>query len=228
MRPVDKGAAPVMPFAAFAEAAPELVARLGRYCSYCERYIETHLAVEHVQPKSLAPAQILAWSNFLLACVNCNSIKGDTAVTVADYYWPDVDNTLRAFSYSFGGLVDASAALSAPQQDIARHTISLVGLNRYPGSAAGEPTTADLRWLRRQEVWTLAHDCVARLANNNTIEVRELIVEVAVARGMFSIWWTAFVGDRDMRLRLRQAFHGTCGNSFDVNEAPQARAGGQL
>lgn len=228
MRPVDKGTTPAQPFSAYGDAAPDLVARLGRYCSYCERQIETHLAVEHVQPKSLVSGQALAWSNFLLACVNCNSSKGDTAITLASYYWPDVDNTLRAFGYSTGGLVEPNAMLSSAQQGIAQASIALVGLDRYPGSAAGEPTTADLRWFRRQEVWTLAQDCVARLARNDTTEVRELIIEVAIGRGMFSIWWTAFVGDADMRRRLRHAFLGTCPGSFDANENLQARPGGQL
>jgi uncharacterized protein (TIGR02646 family) len=206
------------------------VARLGRYCSYCERQIETHLAVEHVQPKSdpAAAALALVWSNFLLACVNCNSSKGSAPITLTNYYWPDVDNTLLAFQYSPGGLIDPNAALTAAQRGIAQASIALVGLDRYPGSASGEPTTSDWRWLRRQETWALAHECLVRLATNNTPEVRELIVEVAVARGMFSIWWTVFAGDADMRGRLRQAFTGTCANSFDAAGNLQARPGGQL
>ena len=58
--------------------------------------------------------------------------------------------------------------------------------------------------------------------------MRERIVESAAARGMFSIWWTVFAADVDMRQRLREAFTGTDGTSFDINESPVPRAGGQL
>ena len=68
----------------------------------------------------------------------------------------------------------------------------------------------------------------ARLATNNTIQVRELIVENAIGRGMFSIWWTVFAGDADMRRRLREAFVGTHHPSFDGTENLVPRLGGQL
>jgi len=57
---------------------------------------------------------------------------------------------------------------------------------------------------------------------------RELIVENALGRGLFSVWWTVFLGDADMRRRLRQAFLGTDPGSFDANEDLQPRAGGQV
>lgn len=228
MRPVDKGAAPAAAYNNYRDAAAELVARLGRYCSYCERQIETHLAVEHVQPKSLVPALRTTWTNFLLGCVNCNSCKGSTAVTLANYFWPDTENTIRAFEYTTAGLVNASSALGVPEKQKAEATIQLVGLDRYPGSSAGSPTPEDLRWQRRREVWMLAQKCVLQLANNNSVEVRELIVENALGRGMFSIWWAAFEGDTDMRRRLRVAFVGTDPSSFDAFESPVARTGGQL
>lgn len=228
MRPVDKGAAPTVTYTDYREAAPELILRLGRFCSYCERQIETHLAVEHCRPKSLVPSLRTVWSNFLLGCVNCNSCKGDTAVNLSEYFWPDSDNTIRAFEYSKAGLVNAHSALTTPEKSKAEATIQLVGLDRYPGSPAGKPTSADKRWERRQKVWALARRCVSKLASNNSLEVRELIIEVALGRGMFSIWWTAFSGDADMRRRLREAFVGTDPTSFDAGENPVARPGGQL
>ncbi len=66
------------------------------------------------------------------------------------------------------------------------------------------------------------------LAGQDTADVRELIVSVATGRGEFSIWWTVFAHDVDMRKRLREAFVGTHGASFDLNESPVPRAGGQL
>lgn len=228
MRPVSKGEAPVAAYAEYRDAAPDLIARIGRYCSYCERQIETHLAVEHIQAKSLVAALRTSWTNFLLGCVNCNSCKGDAPVQLTEYFWPDCDNTIRAFEYTTAGVVVGHSALGQTDADKAQATISLVGLDRYPGSPAGNPTQADLRWQRRREVWTLANQCVARLAANNSIEVRELIVETALGRGMFSIWWTAFAGDVDMRRRLREAFVGTDPTSFDAEENAVARPGGQL
>src|SRR5688572_22629383 len=93
-RPVDKGAAPRV-YAAYQEAGSDLQARLGDYCSYCERRIETHLAVEHVQPKVRRASLRTSWRNFLLGCVHCNSCKGKKRIALHSYYWPDRDNTLR-------------------------------------------------------------------------------------------------------------------------------------
>lgn len=227
MRPIDKGTAPST-FARYQEAQPDLVARLGDYCSYCERQIETNLAVEHVQPKSRAAPLATSWSNFLLGCVNCNSCKGRRAVRLGDYFWPDTDNTLRAFTYSRGGLIEPSSGLGPALSARARATIALTGLDRVPGTPGRAPSTSDWRWLRRQQVWQLAEADRDRLRSNDTVEVRELIVENALARGMFSIWWSVFAGDVDMRRRLRSAFVGTHTGCFDANEDLVARPGGQL
>lgn len=58
--------------------------------------------------------------------------------------------------------------------------------------------------------------------------MREQIIETAISRGLFSIWWTVFNGDIDMRRRLREAFTGTHAGSFDVEENPIRRDGGQM
>ena len=227
MRPVDKGAAPAV-YARYQDASLDLMDRLGDYCSYCERQIETHLAVEHVQPKVRRTTLRNSWANFLLGCVHCNSSKGKKRVALRDYFWPDRDNTLRAFEYGDDGLVRPHANLAAVDQARARDTIALTGLDKFPGNPGREPTGSDRRWRRRQEIWQLANRDRARLASQDTAVVRELIVENAVARGMFSIWWTVFAGDIDMRRRLREAFIGTHGASFDINEDLVPRAGGQL
>jgi uncharacterized protein (TIGR02646 family) len=227
MRPVDKGVAPAV-YNRYQDAGQDLQGRLGDYCSYCERQIETNLAVEHVRPKSLNQALETVWTNFLLGCVNCNSSKGDAAIDLANFFWPDADNTLRAFDYLKGGLVQPNSALDQHLIAIATATINLVGLDKYPGNAGREPTTSDKRWLRRQQAWEKAELCREMLAEKNEPIVRDLIVEVAVARGEFSIWWTVFAGDADMRRRLRVAFVGTHAASFDMNEDLVPRAGGQL
>ncbi len=65
MRPVDRGPDPG-PFTRFQDAAPHLVTRIGDYCSYCERQIETCLAVEHIRPKKPVPTLELTWTNFFV------------------------------------------------------------------------------------------------------------------------------------------------------------------
>lgn len=85
MRPLDKGAVPragdgAIRFGHYSDAHPHLVERLGDYCSYCERRLPASLAVEHVQPKSHVPELETSWDNFLLACTNCNSVKGSKPV----------------------------------------------------------------------------------------------------------------------------------------------------
>jgi uncharacterized protein (TIGR02646 family) len=227
MRPVDKGAAPAA-YTRYQDAGLDLQARIGDYCSYCERQIETHLAVEHVQPKSLVPGLATSWSNFLLACVNCNSSKGNAAVNLLDYFWPDADNTLNAIDYVCGGLVEPKPTLAPALRTKANNTIRLVGLDRDPGNPGREPNASDRRWLRRQQAWQMAEWCRDLLAKQDTVQTRDLIVEVVIGRGEFSIWWTVFAGDTDMRRRLREAFVGTHAASFDSNENPAPRAGGQL
>ncbi len=227
MRPVDKGASPVTAYKAYGDAISDLERRLGHYCSYCERRLETHLAVEHVQPKSLVPSLTLTWVNFLLACDNCNSCKSDSPINLPDYLWPDIDNTLRAFRYRKGGIIRVDTSISAQLQRKAKATLMLLGLDRVPGGRV-PPTKNDMRWDRRRLTWDKAIRAKDRLGTADSIAFREQIVDTAQESGMFSIWWEVFTGDVDMRKRFRQAFVGTCSNSFDANENLQARNGGQL
>jgi len=229
MRPVHRGTAPKA-YARYQDAALDLHGRLGGYCSYCERQIETHLAVEHIQPKSRVGSLRNVWNNFLLACVNCNSCKGRTRVKLAKYFWPDTDNTLRAFEYVNAGLVRPRPTLTQSLRVKAQATLKLAGLDRVPGhrQPAKRPSKTDRRWLRRVEAWQLAQTAKKCLDSHDSHEVRELIVQTALGRGMFSIWWTVFAGEVDMRRRLRLAFLGTDIGSFDANEDLQPRPGGQL
>lgn len=229
MRPVERGMAPAV-YTNYQDAGPDLQGRLGDYCSYCERQIETHLAVEHVQPKDPVPALRNEWTNFLLSCVNCNSSKGANPVVIADYLWPDLDNTMLAFEYGTGGIVSASSHLPTALHAKAWQSILLTGLDKDPGNPdlARLPTSKDRRWLRRLEAGQLAERSRQRLSQNDAPELREQIIETALARGMFSIWYHAFVGDLDMRRRLREAFMGTAVVCFDPNEDPLPRPGGQV
>lgn len=106
MRPVDKGDVPTdekdepKKFSKYGEARPDLIRRLGSFCSYCEMELKDGTEVEHVQPKSRKRDLEKEWSNFLLACKRCNTRKGSKPVNLADHVWPDQDNTLLAFVYT--------------------------------------------------------------------------------------------------------------------------------
>ena len=90
----------------YQQARGSLIADIGQYCSYCELPLTSSLAVEHTLPKYWFPTSQLTWSNFLLACPVCNSVKGsnpnqkicdppytdsaDAEVQIADIYaWPN-------------------------------------------------------------------------------------------------------------------------------------------
>lgn len=227
MRPIDKGQAPDV-YTNYKDAAPDLKRKLGEYCNYCGRRFETHLAVEHVQPQSDCPELVNEWSNFLLSCFNCNSCKLDTPVNLSDYLWPHIDNTLRALEYTQEGFVLPNTSLSAQIQEKAQKTIELLGLDKHPDNLTRKPTLADFRWLKRKQIWKLAEECQVTLNTNNSPETRDLIAEVALARGIFSIWWTVFKHDLEMKRRLRELFIGTDQNSFHTNEELKPRAGGQV
>jgi hypothetical protein len=172
-----------------------------------------------------------AWTNFLLGCGNCNSCKGKRNIKLEDYLWPDRDNTLRAFFYDQSGRVNTRPKLRRANRTKAESTIALVGLDRIPGNSnkRKRPTKADLRWRRRQEAYDLARRLYADLQQQDTPIVRNLIVETAFGRGMFSIWMQIFESDPDMRNRLIERFVGTAINCFDPHsKAAIKRPGGNI
>ena len=95
------------------------------------------LAVEHVVPKSLQPDLETSWDNFLLGCTNCNSVKLAQPTNKTDFLWPDIDNTLAAFTYTEGGFVEVTSGISATLKRKAQKLAKLVGLDRH--AATGHP-----------------------------------------------------------------------------------------
>lgn len=225
MRPITRGLRPNMTFSHYREAFPALKANLGPYCNYCERRLPTNLAIEHVKPKSLNKSLALDWDNFLLACCNCNSSKGDIDVALADYIWPDSSNTIRAIDYS-SGLVRNRLNPTDPAYSLVDALINLVGLDKDPGHPKKErrPDVSDQRWKDRLDTLDRARRCSARLVACDTVELREIIVESALGWGSFAIWFEVFKNDLDMCSRLIRAFPGTAKNCFD-NHSPVRRPG---
>lgn len=224
MRPVERGDDPCDGELTTWQGAGALAlgSRIGQYCSYCERYLPYSAAVEHVRPKKLNPALASAWDNWLLACPNCNSIKGHADINVDDYLWPDRDNTARAFRYSEGGAVDVHDGLVADVAELAVRLYELVGLDRRPGHV--QYSELDRRWLDRRDAFDLAVMFLDGLgASTNG---RGCAVLAATKLGFFSTWMAVFAGDKDMRLQLIKAF--TAAEScYDIDGNVVPRPGGR-
>lgn len=232
MRPVKRDDVPTdakgnsVLFAHYREARDPLIDRIGDFCSYCEVALHDQVDVEHVLPKKHNTGLITKWSNFLLACSVCNSIKGSTDCQLADYFWPDVDNTARAFVYEPDKAPKVDGALSQQEQRLAQATIDLTGIDRLPGHP--KYSRRDRRWLKRKEAWGIASESLKNLQGHNCPEMRRQIELTAKSRGYWSIWMQVFRADPDMRQRLIDGFPGTARDCFDANTQPVARPGGQI
>lgn len=223
MRPVGKGASPVSgDFKKYEDAKPDLVSRLGLYCSYCERKITTLLAVEHIEPKELKPELEKRWSNFLLACTNCNSCKGRKPVDLSEVLLPDRDNTFAAFVYLDDGSISVADHLNAYQRDLAKETLSLVGLDKRVQEYrdANDQLVALDRPSQRMEVLLEAKEALNSYQLTPIEPLLQMIVRLALANGYFSIWMRVFDEIPEVRVRLIQAFSGTeASGCFDMNTA---------
>lgn len=216
MRPISRGASPIVgEYQDYTEAKPDLVRRIGLYCSFCERRIATNLAVEHVQPKGLpAYANLIGrWDNFLLACVNCNSSKGQRDVKLENLLLPDRDNTFAALQYLSDGSIEASpVAVAAGLMQMVADTLALTGLDKIAMNspdANGRHVALD-RVRQRMEAWLTAEHSKADLAAApQNLNLQHAIVRLATASGFFSIWMTVFQGDANMLVRFIDAFDGT-------------------
>ncbi len=216
MRPVKRGPSPrTGDFESYRDARPFLVARLGLYCSYCERRVVTQLAVEHLQPKDGPhgrPDLEGRWENYLLACVNCNSTKGDKRVVFKELLFPDRDNTFVALTYQADGKVEPAQGLADPLREMTPATLALTGLDKRISEARDENgrLIAIDRVAQRMEAWLLAESVREDVTSNpGNGAVRRLAVSNARENGFFSIWMTVFTDDPDMRNRLIDAFDGT-------------------
>jgi uncharacterized protein (TIGR02646 family) len=223
VRPVHRGPLPLPAgFGDYKDAFPYLTALLGFYCSYCERRLQASLAVEHVQPKKWNPLLELEWTNFLLACVNCNSTKGDQDVALDTILLPDRDNTFAAYEYRDDGHVAPAAHLHPATALLAAKTLELTGQN----TRTGLPDDPNLKFIaidrlnQRRQAWAQAVDSLNDLRVCPTDEMRRCIVAAAVATGFFSVWMKVYEADVEMRRRFLAAFSGTAGDCFDADTLP--------
>ncbi|UQB42265.1 HNH endonuclease [Thiomicrospira microaerophila] len=235
LRPVRRNTSPQPhDFKDYKDALPHLIRRIsagktkdgrpsGHYCSYCERKITTGLAVEHIEPKSGLhgkPDLEGTWTNFLLACVNCNSTKGAKPFNFADIFFPDRDNTFYAFDYRADGSITPNPALSEHLQVCALNTLALVGLRKLSSHSVNSDIALD-RVKQRIEAWGQANIALSRYLNkrNNSVFI-EITVEQMLTVGFFSVWMTVFKDIPEMKLAFIKAISGTEESGcFDLTNA---------
>ncbi|MDB5310310.1 MAG: endonuclease [Gemmataceae bacterium] len=220
MRPVFRDASPLAgDYEEYRDSFPDLVGRIGAYCSYCERRIATNLAVEHIQPKSLPAYTHLKgrWDNFLLGCVNCNSTKKDKDVVLDKVLLPDRDNTAAVFDYTMDGTISVRVGLPDATRAMAAAVLALVGLDRRASAVIdnnGRLVAID-RVAQRMEAWLTAQSSRDDLLANPTEAFRRQVARTARECGFFSIWMAAFADDIAVRRLLIAEFGGTAADCFD-------------
>jgi uncharacterized protein (TIGR02646 family) len=230
MRPINRGDAPrdsegvLITFSEYQEARGYLIRNIGEYCSYCEMRLDSSLAVEHIEPKHRRPDLELEWTNFLLACVNCNSTKNKKDIVISEYFWPDRDNTFQVLKYSEGGIVSVADQLSPEDRERASRLIELVGLDKTPADdIAINSKQSDRRWNKRRQAWDKAVLARKRLETNNSEEFKDTIADLAVETGYWSVWFTVFQNNPDILSRLIKKFPGTSSECFDQDFLPIRR-----
>jgi len=224
MRPIQRGETPCV-FKEYQDASLFLIDRLGDYCSYCERYFPAGLSVEHILPKKKYPKFELDWNNFLIGCVNCNSVKSSKDFEFSQILLPDRDNTFLALIYDSFGRVKANPDLPPEIQEKARRLIDLTGINNLSSKRKSRIV------MQRREAWKRAMDAHSRLQEidkSKELEERERIENEASDKGFFSVWMTVFADDPDMRRRFIKKFKGTATDCFDADGAPIPRPGGKI
>lgn len=199
MRPIDKGSWPTKGsngvrkrvFNDWTRAIPHLRGRTGRYCHLCEMKVTNAIAIEHIKPKDHFPKLQAHWDNFLLICNHCNSHKLATIPTSPykkKYYWPHLNNTIKAFDFKINGEIIPNTTYlnTQPQIDRAKATIGLYGLDKSV-TAQGN---SDDRLKDRLEAYKQAIDRYIEYSNGQATV--PAIVDNARNTGFFTVWLKVF------------------------------------
>jgi hypothetical protein len=207
----------------YGDAKDDLILNLGKYCSFCEVAVppRSSLEVEHVKNKNGYPQFKFKWSNFLLGCKNCNTIKGTKDFQFNKIHLPHLNNTFLSFKILDGGLITVNPTLSATEKAKAKLFSELIGIERRPGFP--QHSSKDDRWQNRLQVWNLAMRYLPKYQNNQ-IDL-DTLCDLALTHGFFSVWMTVFVNHTDVKKELITIFVGTAKDCFDNQANPKPRNG---
>lgn len=208
MRPVNKNLFTTnqITYTPYGGAKDDLILALGNFCSYCERAgFSSALDVEHINDKSTYPLEKSNWSNFLLACKNCNSIKGTKPIGTS--LVPHIDDTFHVFSYLESGYISINTDITTSQglDTKVQELVDLVGLDRRPGHP--DYSTKDKRWKERKNVWDLASEFLTEYENGTSS--LNAIIKLSLGYGFWSIWITVFNNHIEVKQKLIDCFKGT-------------------
>jgi hypothetical protein len=209
MRPVvrsDKRDASGNPleYKPWGEAKEELVSEMGMFCSYCEKQVnKSDLHVEHILGQCVKDgAGSLVydglkyhWDNFLLACCNCNRIKGVKDVKSTNPFLPHQNNLVHFIEVDHA-LINIKSEVTGANLDRARAFIDLVGLDRVPGVPGY--TVGDDRWANRMETAELAERQYTKYTASPRETDAENIISLAASRGFFSVWYYCFYEQKEV------------------------------
>ena len=208
MRPVDKSryTTNLTEYNPYGDAKPDLIAAIGKFCSYCEREgFSSALDVEHIEDKDAHPDKKFLWDNFLLACKNCNSIKGTKEIDFPNIILPHLQNTFSPFEYLESGLIKIKDEVVEPSRSRVVALVELVGLDRRPGHP--RYSTKDDRWQERKQAWELSQKYRQKyIAGKCDIET---IIDLSLTNGFWSIWMSTFEDFLEVQRELIDSFQGT-------------------
>ncbi|HHR6077859.1 TPA: HNH endonuclease [Providencia alcalifaciens] len=226
MRPIRRNNSPIQGnFAKYEDAKNDLVSRLGFYCSYCERRINTLLAIEHIEPKDGAfgkPHLQCVWTNFLLSCQNCNSCKGAKEVIIQNILLPDRDNTYYAYVYKDDGVIEVRSSLPNATKLKAKNTLMLVGLDKAQTRSLDEnkQQVALDRISQRMQVIASAKETLLLYEETPIPNMLKMVIKQASAEGFFSIWMSVFDAHPIVKIELIRTFNGVEDSGcFDMSKA---------
>jgi len=208
MRPVDKSLFTTnqIVYNPYGNAKSDLINAIGKYCSYCEREgFSSSLDVEHIQDKSTYPTKQFLWNNFLLACKNCNSIKGAKEVDSTNIVVPHVDNTFSPFEYLESGYIKIKDEIAEPLRGKVVNLVNLIGLDRRPGHP--NYSSKDDRWQERKQAWELSKKYTQKYSLGKC-DI-DTIVDLSKSMGFWSIWMNAFDKFPEVQEALINNFDGT-------------------
>ena len=214
MRPLDKSLYTTNKFEyyPYGDAKQDLIEAIGSFCSYCEREgFSSSLDVEHIEDKKFNYEKEFLWSNFLLACKNCNSIKRTKKIDFDNIILPHLNNTFSVFEYLESGLIKVKDDVDEVIKLKATELVNLIGLDRRPGHC--KYSSKDHRWQERKQAWELG----ARF-RQKYIDTKcdiETIVVLALQGGFWSIWMKAFEEYPEVQKELINKFAGTRKEFFE-------------